>query len=74
MGVRRQVGAEFAQWRVERWDWEMEDVATPFDVNHVVKGTAWTGAGSMRTGSVVDKDGTNECESRTEKQHKAERD
>ena len=73
VGVRRQVGAELAQWRVERWKWEMEDVATPFDVNHVVKGTAWTGAG-MGTGCVFDKYGANECEGRTEKQHKAERD
>lgn len=51
----------------------MEDVATPFNVNHVVEGTAWTGAcGGTRV--VLDKDGANECESRTEKQHKAERD
>ena len=71
VGIRRQVGTKFSQRRVERWDWEMEEVAIPFDVNHVVKGMAGTGGG---TRGVLDKDGTNECEYRTENQHKAERD
>jgi len=77
MRVLCQIRPQLAQGRVERWDREMEDVAAPFDVDHLGEVESGLGLGLVMILERI-KDilaaGMDEREGRTEDQHEAESD